>query len=52
MRTRKNNFVRLSSAAVVASAIVGTLVATVLDTGSGDAAVTTTTADPGTRPAG
>ena len=47
MRTRKNNFVRLSSAAVVASAIVGTLVATVLDTGSGDAAVTTTTADPG-----
>ena len=47
MRTRRTNFVRLSTATVLASAVVGAPVASILVTGSRDATATTATADPG-----
>ena len=47
MRTRGTNFVRLSTAILLASAVVGAPIASILVTGSGDATAATATADPG-----
>jgi putative serine protease PepD len=47
MRTKGTNFVRLSTATLLASAIVAAPIAAILVTGAGDATATTATADPG-----
>jgi putative serine protease PepD len=47
MRTKGTTFLRLSTAALLAAAIVGAPIATVLLMGSEDATATTTTVDPG-----